>query len=136
MNEAKIKACPFCGGQGEITVTTADTRIAHRHTVICMPPGCGASGQWADSPMAAIEAWNKRAGGQQPEAIPNAGNIAGSLQQHGYASLLAAAKRMVEDQRFDYFANTNCPTGQENDGVLIWNDLVAAIHAADPQYEA
>jgi hypothetical protein len=54
----------------------------------------------------------------------------------GDASLLTAAKRLIEDTRFDYFANSNCPDGQEDDGVRIWNDLVAAVYAADPEHGA
>lgn len=76
-----------------------------------------------------------RAGDQQP-AMPETVGIKALASASGYESLLNAAKRLIEDERFDYFANTNCPKGQEDDGVRLWNDLVLAIHAADPEYDS
>lgn len=89
MNEEKILACPFCGGEGDLTTTTDDETIDYRHTVICSP-GCGGSGPVAVSPSLAIMQWNERAGGREPEAAQNARNIVGSISANGCAPFAIA----------------------------------------------
>jgi hypothetical protein len=82
MNEAKIKACPFCGCE--------DTGMAHHgpHVIVkcrnCFGSGPELEpdkqiGSVAEIDAAAIALWNKRAGDREPEAPkPPSGEVVGS----------------------------------------------------------
>ena len=64
MNENKLKRCPFCGGEAELTYTTDN---AHKPFVRCkfgtmLTPKCVACQYpWRhEAEKDAIEAWNRR----------------------------------------------------------------------------
>lgn len=93
MNEAKNKACPFCGRQVN-------------HHGFQGPPwdrgyfikcdSCNARGPSTaheDEEVANVR-WNDRAGEREQEAAPNAGDIAGSFQR--MVSLLADGIKAAE----------------------------------------
>lgn len=91
MNEAKLKACPWCGGEASATGVIRysksheawwqdGTQIREAYFVNCMK--CGVTNQGLcghQTPDIAITRWNERAGGRQPEVAPNAEAIASSL---------------------------------------------------------
>lgn len=134
MDRSKIKACPFCGKPATVEIRTLNEK--EYYAIGCDNVACRGSA-WAGDPDAvrALSRWNERAGDRKP-ATPKSTGVKALASASGYESLLNAAKRLIEDERFDYFANTNCPKGQEDDGVRLWNDLVLAIHAADPEYDS
>lgn len=69
MSEAKLLACPFCGTDA---VTEEIEQLgAIRKSVGCKTEGCQGyqSTQTYSTYREAAEAWNKRAGGRQPDAI-------------------------------------------------------------------
>lgn len=93
MNEAKLKACPFCGGDAESDMTQGFRRmmdgVISKAVAICLR--CSAQitmchddhKEYAPEDMLTIltDAWNIRAGDRQPEATPNDEAIASSLQR-------------------------------------------------------
>lgn len=96
MNEAKLKACPFCGGDAESDTTQGfrrmmDGAISKAVAIYCLR--CTAQitmchddhKEYAPEDMLTIltDAWNIRAGAREPEAAPTAGNIAGSISANG-----------------------------------------------------
>ena len=84
MNEAKNKACPFCGRQARVICNGYPVAGKFIDWVsVCCPAtegGCGAS-QADTTEEKAWQRWNTRAGDQQPEAAPNAEAIASSLER-------------------------------------------------------
>ena len=86
MNDIKLKACPFCGG--DAMTEEVDAIGAIRKSIGCHTEGCHGyqSTQTYSTYREAAKAWNVRAGVREQEAKPNAGDIAGSLEQPGYAS--------------------------------------------------
>lgn len=65
--DAKLKPCPFCGGEGHKAFrsgkrgrTPVTQSSWFRGSVKCS--GCGASAAEKNNPEAAIEAWNRRDG--------------------------------------------------------------------------
>lgn len=84
MNEAKHKACPFCGKQARVICNGYPVAGKFIDWVsVCCPAtegGCGA-GQSDTTEELAWKRWDTRAGDRRPEAAPNAGNIAGSFQR-------------------------------------------------------
>lgn len=93
MNNPEIKACPFCGGEAKLMLTTSDATIDHRHTVVCARP-CGGSGQVATSPALAIEAWNNRAGDRQT-TTPESTGVKALASASGYDAWLDEVKRIA-----------------------------------------
>jgi len=82
MNEAKLKACPFCGKK----ITDHGFQGApwdRGYYIKC--ESCGARGPKTDHEDEAVAnvLWNERAGDREPEANPNAGNKAGSVSANG-----------------------------------------------------
>lgn len=86
MNDIKLKACPFCGG--EAMTEEVDANGAIRKSIGCHTEGCHGyqSTQTYSTYREAAKAWNVRAGDREQEAKLNDGDIAGSLKQPGSAS--------------------------------------------------
>lgn len=82
MNEAKLKACPFCGG--EAYKIGDRIQVKHSRSGLFYIKRCPLLGNVFHDFDA--EVWNTRAGDREPDAAPNAGKIAGSISAIGWAA--------------------------------------------------
>ena len=130
MDALKIVACPFCGvmpnnHHGSLRMVHKDYCFFSKAKNLCskyMSLG------WEDT----IQAWNDRAGGRKP-TVPKTVGVKAVGSSAVNCRLLETANRLIEDGRFDYLPTTNCPAGEEGEGVKIWNDLVVAIETAEEE---
>jgi len=92
MNEAKNKACPFCNDRVIKAQALMIKNYPAGYNAMC--DNCESTGPYAETPEGALEKWNDMAGGREPNATPNAGDIAGSFQR--MVSLLADGIKAAE----------------------------------------
>lgn len=56
--KAKLKNCPFCGGQGEVRTTIWGDSDKETYCVVC--ENCEIETGWFDTKKEAIDFWNRR----------------------------------------------------------------------------
>ena len=79
MKIEELKGCPWCGCKPSTVSVSVDCWQTYCGNVECVAE-VSVMGLTSEKSM---RIWNEMAAGQQPEAIPNAGNIAGSVSANG-----------------------------------------------------
>ena len=109
MNINEIKGCPWCGCKPSTVSVSTDCWQTYCGNVECVAE-VSVMGLTSDKSM---RIWNGMAAGQQPEAIPNAGNIAGSISANG-----SVATRTIADDIAEHKATRGTATAKLLDRVL------------------